>query len=164
MWEDSHITNRLLYQLSYVGLWRVGDLILHCATHSALLPFWQESGYGLEFQQGNEVTRRPPTCDRTTGANRRLTAQMPYTSDLSKGILQIGSHSGAYKADEKSIVGIQVGADAAVNCVASGPAPHNPLRVQKASCPDQMQTLEQLWVILLRLAQVIANHIQGHVF
>jgi hypothetical protein len=41
MWEDLQITNRLLYQLSYVGFWFAFFSLPNCSVASAVQPLYK---------------------------------------------------------------------------------------------------------------------------
>jgi hypothetical protein len=83
-------------------------------------------------------------------------------SDLAERMLQIGADRGSDQANQKGVVGVEVSANSLIDGIAGGAAAHHPLRIQQATRADQVKVLEQLRILLLRLAQVIADHVQGH--
>jgi len=77
-------------------------------------------------------------------------------------MFQVCTYGRTNKAHEQGVICIDVGANSLVYGVAGGATAHHPLRVKQTPCPDQVQILEQLRVVLLRLAQVVTDHVQGH--
>lgn len=73
-------------------------------------------------------------------------------SNLSERMLQVRTHGGPDQAHKECVIRIEMGADSFVNCVAGGAASYDPLGIEYPSCPDQMQILEQVRVLLFRFA------------
>ena len=102
-------------------------------------------------------------CTRALLAeSHRLWPVRRLFSDFAERMLEIGADRGTYQANQKSVVGIEVSANSLIDGIAGGAAAHHPLRIQQATRADQVKVLKQLRILLLRLTQVIADHVQGH--
>ena len=92
-----------------------------------------------------------PNCSSATGK---------VDSDLAQRMLQVGSHCAPNQANQQCMVRIDLSANSLVHSIASGSASNHPLRIQQPARPNEVKILEQLRVVLLRLAQVITDHVR----